>query len=128
MPHTQVPRIELSAAGDRISLTVEIYGFELATPVEITGSATQASGAVATFYSVQSMPAINDEGSATLTVIAVPSKEFKEGDPITVVARAAEVWVTNLVPDDSPLTTTGSYQPIKAAWKEADYRSAVSPG
>ena len=35
---------------------VNVYGFEKGTLVEISGQATQANGAVATFYSVQAMP------------------------------------------------------------------------
>ena len=56
MPHTEVPEIELRD-DDSIGLTVEVFGFEAGTPVEISGHATQANGAIATFYDIQNLPA-----------------------------------------------------------------------
>lgn len=127
MGHSQVPEIELNKDGS-ISLTVEILGFEPNAPVEISGNATQASGAVATFYDVQSLPGDHDPvNGSRLKVIAfpVPSREFQIGEAITVVARAAEVWVSNLT---TPALTSDTSPPITPVWKEvnADYQYAVS--
>jgi hypothetical protein len=96
MPHTQVPEIEL--IDNRLSLTVEVFGFETGTLVEISGHATQANGAIATFYDVQSLPpAIRPHGSI-LAVDAIPSAEFEVGEVITVAgqARAVKIWGTVL--------------------------------
>jgi hypothetical protein len=130
MVNSKVPKIELSEDGS-INLTVDVRGFAAAAPVEISGHATQTNGAVATFYDVQNLPPDHrpDDGSL-LTVIAFPSVEFQKGGAITVVTRAAEVWVTNLNPGESPPPTTGASQLIKPGWKEVDsgYHYAVTPG
>ena len=56
MGYSEVPKIKLNQ--DRHNHPPrQIPGFEEGTPVEISGQATQANGAVATFYSVQQMPA-----------------------------------------------------------------------
>ncbi len=54
-PHTQVPEIDLRDDGS-LSLSVEVFGFDVGTIVEISGHATQANGAIATFYTVQELP------------------------------------------------------------------------
>ena len=56
------------------------------------------NGAVATFYSVQKVP---DKGPVVgvTSVPVVGANEFAAGFPVTVVARAAEVWMTTLEPD-----------------------------
>ena len=133
MPNSHVPRIELNQ-DDTINLVVNVYGFDAGTPIEISGQATQANGTVATFYSVQNMPA-SEEGSAVLrveSVPAVPPTEFVAGFPVTVVVRAAEAWITTLEADMEPgalqshLTPADS-PPLKAVWKENNSQSAVFP-
>jgi len=52
MPHTQVSEIDLNDTGS-VSLTVEFFGFEPGTIVEISGHASQDNGVIATFYDVQ---------------------------------------------------------------------------
>jgi hypothetical protein len=52
-PHTQVRKIQLKEDG--ISLTIEVFGFDEGTIVEISGHATQANVAIATFYVVQDL-------------------------------------------------------------------------
>ena len=56
MSNSQVPRIQLNQ-DNSISIEVNVYGFDTGTPVELSGQATQANGAVATFYQVQATPA-----------------------------------------------------------------------
>lgn len=114
MPHTEVSEIELRDDGS-IALTIEVFGFETDTPlpvVEISGSATQANGAIATFYDIQSLPVADPGRGSFVTVVATPSPEFAPGEVITVVGRAAKIWSTVLCkdPDDQ--------RPgIKAVWK-----------
>jgi hypothetical protein len=133
MPHSEVPRIELNQ-DDTISLYVSVYGFDAGTPVEIFGQATQGDGVIASFYDVQMMPASSGKG-AILTVKSVPPvppKKFVESEPIIVVARAAEAWITTLERDaaaqasQAAALTTGS-SGFKAIWKSTGYSYAVWP-
>jgi hypothetical protein len=110
--HTKVLEIELREDGS-FSLIVAVFGFETDTLVEISGHATQANGAIATFYDVQNLPPAGPDGSSLLRVTAVPSTEFVAGDVITVAgqARAVKLWGTVLDPDRDKRPG------IKAAWK-----------
>src|SRR6516165_1016177 len=100
MPNSEVPRVELKPDGT-INLEVNVYGFGAGTPIEISGQATQTNGAVATFYSVQEMPANSGIGATLIveSISPVPPKKFVEGFTITVIARAAEAWITTLEED-----------------------------
>jgi hypothetical protein len=129
--NSQVPRIVLNQ-DDTISIEVSVYGFETGAPVEISGQATQANGAIATFYSVQAMPKHEDEESAPIwveSIPVVPPKKFSAGFPITVVARAAEAWVTLLdAADPGKIPNTPGASVPKGAWESDDnYSSAVAP-
>jgi len=111
MPDSQVLEIELKDDGS-FAFTVEVFGFKPGTDVEISGSATQANGAIATFYDIQSLPPAERSSGSFVTVTASPSTDFVPGEVITVVGRAAKIWHTELsaVPADQ--------RPgIKAAWK-----------
>ena len=55
MPFSEVPRIELSQDGT-VTFYVNVGGFRVGTPVEMSGYATQDNGAIATFQDVQLMP------------------------------------------------------------------------
>ena len=111
MSHDYVTEIDLKDDGS-LALTVWISGFEAGTPVEISGSATQTNGAMATFYDVQRLPAREPGGSAFLTVTAAPAGDFVAGEVITVVTRAAKIWGTVLSEDRGDLGPG-----IKARWK-----------
>jgi hypothetical protein len=128
MGYGKVPRITLNK-DHSITLYVTIFDFEEGTPVEISGQATQANGAVATFYRVLEMPDSDADG-ATLevpSVAAVPPNNFAAGFPITVVARATAAWITTLEADsEALLAATGNSDPPKAAWKENNVSWAVS--
>ena len=78
MSLSQVSEIELRDDGS-IALTIEVFGFEAGTPVEISGNATQANGAIATFYDIQNLPPASPGGGSFLTVIAIPSTEIRGG-------------------------------------------------
>ena len=72
--HPRFSEIELRD-DDSISLTIEVFVFEAGTPVEISGSATQANGAIATFYDIQNLPPADPDGGSLLTVIAAPPSQ-----------------------------------------------------
>jgi hypothetical protein len=111
MPLSEVLEIDLRDDGS-FAFTIEVFGFEPGTNVEISGSATQANGAVATFCDIQSLPPAEPGRGSFVTVTASPSTDFVAGEVITVVGRAAKIWCTVLSgdPDDQ--------RPgIKAAWK-----------
>jgi hypothetical protein len=111
MPHTDVVEIELRDNGS-FAFTVEVFGFEPGTNVEISGSAIQANGAIATFYHIQSLPPAEPGGGSFVTVTASPSTDFVPGEAITVAGRAAKIWDTVLSADP------GDQRPgVKAAWK-----------
>ena len=112
MSHSQVTEIELRDDGS-IALTIEIFGFEAGTSVEIAGSATQDNGAMATFNDIQNLPPADPDGGSFLTVTAVPTTKFLAGELITVVGRSAKIWSTVLAetPDQRP--------GVEAVWKAA---------
>ena len=98
MSHSEVPRIQLSDDGT-VTFFVNVYGFDPGTPVEISGHATQANGAVATFHEIQPMPTTHDPAEGVIMVVrGVPviGSTFTEEEPVMVVARAADVWITKL--------------------------------
>jgi hypothetical protein len=125
---SEVPRIELNA-DDTINISVRVDGFDVGTPVEISGHAIQENGAVTTFYSVQKLPA-----DRVVWVKSIPAaseeKQFDAGFPITVVARAAEVSVTMLGAEDGSVGSltriAGGSGTLKGAWKSQAYHSALS--
>ena len=131
MPYSAVSRVELND-NDSINLEIDISGFDKETYIEISGQAIQDNGAIATFYSVQEMKPDNDK-KATLTVAsisAVPPNKFVKGFPITVVARAAEVWITKLDSDTTadalvPNAIRAGSGPLKGAWKQTSAGRAV---
>ena len=110
MPHTQVNEIELRDDGSLV-FTIDVFGFAPGTKVEISGSATQANGAIATFYDIRNLPAANPDGGSLLTVQAAPATGFEAGQVITVAGRATKIWGTVLQ------TYTGNMPPgTKAMW------------
>ena len=140
MGYSEVPRIELNRDGT-VTFFVNVGGFRVGTPVEISGYATQTNGAVATFYDVQPMPPGDPEEGVVMMVRDVPviGPTFTAEDPIMVVARAADVWITKLHLDtgDKALSEeikTAKAQAgevnIRAAWNsdEKTYHSAFSTG
>lgn len=125
MPLNKVNNIRLND-DNTISLDVSVDGFEEGSPIEISGDVTQANGAVATFYSVQTVPPPNGNKESIVTVdsVRVSSKDsFEATHSITVVARAAEVWITTLDQDGelNVRTSTG----VQAAWKMTSFDYAV---
>jgi hypothetical protein len=97
MPFSEVPRIELNQDGT-VTFFVNIGGFRVGTPVEISGYASQANGATAAFRDIQPMPPEYAPGEGAIVVVkSVPViGTFTPADPITVIASAADVWITTL--------------------------------
>jgi hypothetical protein len=123
MPLNKVNSIRLNE-DDTISLDVSVDGFDVGSPIEISGDLTQANGAVATFYSVQTVPPPNDAKESIVTVDSVRASSvnnFVTTDPIMVVARAAEVWLTRLEQDGTFVANVSDG--VQAAWvmKKFDY-------
>jgi hypothetical protein len=128
MGYSEVPKVELNQDGT-INLVVNVYGFDPGTPIEISGQVTQDNGAVATFNNVQEMPQSGPLLVGPLS--AVPPNNFAAGFPVTVVARAAQVWITALEADtdSKALQSRVGSNPLQAAWKVNDAHWAVSwPG
>ncbi|HEY0999746.1 MAG TPA: heme peroxidase family protein [Streptosporangiaceae bacterium] len=133
MPHSAVTRIELND-NDTINIMISIDGFEKGTPIELYGQAIQDNGAVGTFYSIQEFP-VGPDQTATLTVPSISAAEpnvFVAQFPVTVIARAAEVWISQLGND----TANGALQPrgipvgsgpLKGAWQLRSAGWAVYP-
>jgi hypothetical protein len=100
MPHSEVTKIELR--DNKITLTIKVLGLEEGTIVEISGQATQANGAIATFHDVQKLLRPKSPGTGFLVkVTADSSAKFGKGEVITVAGRtrAAKIWGTVLHED-----------------------------
>jgi hypothetical protein len=126
--NSEVPRVELNQDGT-INLVVDVYGFDTGAPIEISGHVTQDNGAVATFSCVVPMPPGGPVNVARLPV--VPDQKFVADDPITVVARASQVWITTLNADKSPAASWSNVvsDSLQAAWTVDGARWAASwPG
>ena len=80
-------------------LTVQVDEFVPGEAIEISGYATQHCGALATAFEIQTVTS-NPDGSATMYVTATPVEGFQEGYDVTVVLRAARVWMTVLKQQD----------------------------
>ena len=129
MSNSQVPRIELNKDGS-LNIQVNVYGFDGGTPVELSGQATQANGAVASFYQVQATPAHDGETVAlwvkSIAVVA-PSK-FVAGFPVTIVVRRRPgllPWTRTRTPT-LPRKSPGSGA-LSGAWKSSNFGWAVTP-
>ena len=113
MGYGKVSKVQIT--DNTITLSVELEDFDVGMLVEISGTATQDNGAVATFYAVQELPA-ESSGEVTLPVVSpVQPNTFEADSPVTVVARAAAVWINTLIPDTSQAM----------AWKLNSYGPAL---
>jgi hypothetical protein len=130
MPNSQVPAILLNS-DNTISIQVNVYGFDGGTAVEITGQATQDSGAIASFYSVQAVPQHDDNDSATIWVKSVPvvaPNQFDSHFPVTITVKAALAWVSQLGGNADPSLYRQPGDPVpKGAWQSTGFGAAVQP-
>ena len=100
MSFSEVPRVDIGQDGT-VTFYVNVGGFRVGTPVEISGYATQTNGVIATFRDVQKMTEGNpkdgpEEGVIMVVKVPVIGSAFAADQPITVVATAADVWITEL--------------------------------
>ena len=125
MGFSEVPRIELSQDGT-VTLFVNVGGFRVGTPVEISGYATQANGAIATFQDVQLMPSGDPVEGVILVVKGVPviGSTFSPQEPITVVARATDAWITRLDLDLGEKALPNAIKAAKARSGQVNIQSA----
>jgi hypothetical protein len=93
-PHPWVTDVTLN--NNQIVLTVKIEGFTTGERIELSGYATQENGAFAVFSGLQVVPTPAPNNKITMYVTALSSQNFQKGSPVTVVFRAARVWVTVL--------------------------------
>jgi hypothetical protein len=109
MAFSQVPKIELNLDGT-VNFYVNVGGFRVGTPVEISGQATQTNGAVATFQDVKTMTKGDPEEGVILVVrgVRVYGGTFTPGEPIMVIARAADVWIDKLNLSTGTSASTGT--------------------
>jgi hypothetical protein len=133
MPNPYVTNVTFR--NSQIVLTVRVDEFRPGESLEISGHATQNGAAFASFYDTQTVPKPNPDGTAYIYVKATPSEQFEKGHSITVVLRAAKVWVTVL--GDSPpeqgasglqaeLAGEGStWSYIKAVWPPDDDQASA---
>jgi hypothetical protein len=94
----------------KITFSVGVYDFEKNEPVEISGYATQTGGAFANIYQIAQVPDMADP-SVDVTVEPRSKKQFSKDEDVTVVIRAAKVWVTVLRPKARPDGTQSASQP-----------------
>ena len=91
--HGFVTKVTLQ--NDTITFSVGVYGFDAGEPVEISGYATQTNGAFVNIYQIKQVPDMADP-AVDVTVDPQSGQQFSQDDEITVVIRAAKVWVTVL--------------------------------
>ena len=95
--------------GGKIQLTVQLDDFKPGETVELSGQATQISGAFANFYNIVVVPKKSKKGPddqdhyyVSVTTSPRPPHEFMKDQDVTVFLRAAKVWVTVLGTGDGP--------------------------
>ena len=87
-----------------IELSINVTDYSEGTYVEISGSATQTSGAFANFYDIRQTPIKPndpDDPESTERYVFVsahplPPNKFSEDEDVTVVIRVGRVWLTVL--------------------------------
>jgi hypothetical protein len=114
-PYPWVTRVTIKEK--QIVLTVQADQFRTGESLEISGYATQTSGAFAVFNVIQAVPKANPDETITMYVTASPSQPFMKGQPVTVVLRAGPVWVSVL---EEPPTGPAAGSPSVTAHPPAE--------
>lgn len=104
MPFPWVTDVTLK--NNQMVLTVKIEGFTSGERIELSGYATQNGGAFAVFNGLQVVPEPTPDGKITMYVTALSWQNFVTGHPVTVVLRAARVWVTVLEEEEEEEPST----------------------
>lgn len=94
MPPPWVKKVTIKE--EQIVLTVQADDFRTGENLEISGYATQTSGAFAVFDIIKTVPDPNPDDTVNMYVTATPSRPFTKGEAVTVTLRAGPVWVSVL--------------------------------
>lgn len=120
--------------GDQITLKVEVTDFKTTQGgIEISGTATQTGGAVASFSQIVDIAtAIAETGAdgkqylfASVTADTIPPYRFRKDQDITIFVRVAKVWVTVLGAHDQTAQPSETVQEADAATTWDQVRKAA---
>ena len=118
MANSEVSQLELNDDGT-VDLYVSVYGYDAGTPVEISGSITQASGAVGAFYAIQEIPWVDLNESVLLKfTVPISPGRLAMGEAVTAIVRVTDTWITTL----NPTTSAES-----SSWKAQKYAAFAVP-
>jgi hypothetical protein len=118
----------VTVQGNQLLLTVQVDEFLPNEPIEISGYVTQHGGAIATVYDIQAVTK-NPDGTATMYVNAAPAQGFQDGYDVTIVLRAARVWVTVLKqPGPTPSEPTRLQAGDGTVWNNLRAAGQATPG
>jgi hypothetical protein len=117
MPFPWVKQVTIKE--NKVVLTVQADEFAPFENLELSGYATQNSGAFAVFDVVQRVPEPNPDDTIDIYVTVTPSRPFTKGEAVTVTMRAGPVWVSVLKEPPTgqgtvPQQTSGSSHPESA--------------
>ena len=134
MPDSYVTSVKI--VEEKIQLTVQVDAFVdqsgASGYVEISGQATQTTGTFANFYDIQQIPTApngdpndpDDKDHYYIKVTGAPTPlEFSINHDVTVVLRAARVWLTVLESSQKVSPTTGG-----AAWNIVKGKAKLDGG
>ena len=113
-----------------IEITVVFDYADTDSYAEISGSATQSSGAFANFYDIKKVTpapagAADDHPAASVSAHPLPPNNFAAGDDVTFVIKVARVWLTVLGPDPKIDPNIPGQDPT---WNVVKQVSVVSDG
>jgi hypothetical protein len=99
-PYSHPRVISATFTGDRISFRVDVSDFKPGDGIEISGQATQSSGAFANIYTITRVPATpngyNGEHYVDVTAVPIPASPFRKDQDVTIFMRVSKAWVTVL--------------------------------
>jgi hypothetical protein len=107
-----------------IEITVELDYPDSGSYAEVSGSATQTSGAYANFYDIkEATPGLTGPTGPYPTVTAsahpLPPNKFKNNEDVTFVIRVSKVWLTVLGPNQGSYTASaGSVAEEGTTWNQ----------
>jgi hypothetical protein len=113
-----------------IEITVVFDYAETDSYAEISGSATQSSGAFANFYDIKKVTpaptgADDDHPTASVSAHPLPPNNFVAGEDVTFVIKVAKVWLSILGPDQKIDPNISGQDP---RWNVVKQVSVVSDG
>jgi hypothetical protein len=102
--HPYVARAAVSKDGDQITFRVEVSEYAtVGGSVEISGQATQSSGAFASIYAMKPVPSKpngdaedTNEYFVDVTVDTVPPNRFRISEDVVVYVKVSRPWITVL--------------------------------